>query len=135
MDTILNVLIQEMVYFCLQRSILMCFDLVTEQLVPAMYILLNSKCQQIYSQAFTLIQEILDNEERDASDRIKSCTLDFEKSLHLAFRQSFKTGSVIGCLFHFRQSLYRKGNELSIMNDTNFKYFVDALTGIKIKER
>ena len=87
-------------YQCL---IVMVFDEQTDKFVPVFYILLTSKKEQIYRHALYLVKSTVGSKINPAS-----VTCDFEKALHNAVRMEFPTSIINGCLFHWKQAIYRK---------------------------
>ena len=83
---------------------------------PAIWSIINSKDEETYFQLFLMIKQILTmNESLELS--IKSATLDFELSLINGFKRVFAKTKIIGCLFHFKQALFREALSQGLMKD------------------
>ena len=74
---------------------------------PALWAILDSKEEESYYQAFRIIKDIASNSGR-LDWNLTSITLDFEPGLINGFKRVFLETRVIGCLFHFKQALYRE---------------------------
>ena len=74
---------------------------------PALWVLLDSKDEEAYFHAFQEIKNVV-----SASDTLQwnlsSITIDFEVGLLNAMGQVFPNTRLVGCLFHFKQALYRE---------------------------
>ena len=74
---------------------------------PASWILVNNKDEETYYYMFNTLKDIV-----GASGTLKwflsSVTLDFEAALLQSFSQIFENTKIIGCLFHFKQALFRE---------------------------
>ena len=80
---------------------------------PALWAVLGSKDEETYYQAFKMIQDIVSNS-GTLNWSLESVTLDFETGLINAFQRIFKETRIIGCLFHFKQALYREAQTLGL---------------------
>ena len=69
------------------------------------YVLLTSKTQQIYSHAFKWIEATIDQK--------ISITCDFEIALQNAISKNVPGVVINGCLFHWKQAIWRKIIELN----------------------
>ena len=79
----------------------------TSFIKPALWAILDSKEEESYYQAFRIIKDIASNSGR-LDWNLTSITLDFEPGLINGFKRVFLETRVIGCLFHFKQALYRE---------------------------
>ena len=87
-------------YQCL---IIMVFDEQTDSFVPCFYILLTSKTAQIYHHALYWVKSTVGSNFNPAS-----VTCNFKKALHNAIKIEFPSSIINGCLFHWKQTIYRK---------------------------
>ena len=71
--------------------------------MPIFYILLQSKTEWTYWDA---LHEVLLS--TDLKLDPANIHYDFEKGLINAIKDQFPNAKVVGCLFHFKQALYRK---------------------------
>lgn len=75
--------------------------------VPVFYVLLQSKFEWAYSEAFDEIKKALNSKSQtNLNPAYVHC--DFEKGLINAVSSHFPDAQVVGCLFHFKQALARK---------------------------
>jgi len=96
-------------YQCL---IIMVFDDQTDAYVPVFYVLMTSKTQQIYRQALRWFKITVDRKIAPVS-----VTCDFEIALQNAIMEVFPGVVVNGCLFHWKQAIYRKIIDLNFHED------------------
>lgn len=79
----------------------------TDMYVPVFYILLQSKHEWAYTEAFNEVKSALrTNGQSNLNPANIHC--DFEKGLMNALADQFPDARVVGCLFHFKQALLRK---------------------------
>ena len=88
----------------------------TGYLKPALWALVNSKEEECYFQLFQTIKNIVSSSET-LSWSLSSATLDFEKGLINAFGRVFSSTRIVGCLFHFKQALYREAQNLGLLKE------------------
>ena len=74
---------------------------------PAMWSILDSKDEEAYYHTLRITKEIV-SQCNTLSWTLPSVTLDFEQALINAFQRVFPETRIIGCLFHFKQALYRE---------------------------
>ena len=79
----------------------------TGYIKPALWAVLGSKEEETYYQAFKMIYDI-SSRSGTLDWSLESVTLDFEAGLINGFKRIFKDSRIIGCLFHFKQALYRE---------------------------
>ena len=72
--------------------------------------LLPNKSQETYNRMWSEISTLIGEE----IDRARICIVGFERASINAFLGKFQAASVAGCIFHLRQALYRKAQELGI---------------------
>ena len=98
-------------YQCL---IVMVYNGQTDSYVPIFYILLQGKTAFEYEQALHFVC-VSTNWKLEPT----TVTCDFEKGLHSAVRKKFQSGriKVNGCLFHFKQAIRRKMENLELHAD------------------
>ena len=80
---------------------------------PAMWALLDNKEEEGYYHLFKTIKDIV-SENNKTNWNLQSITLDFETALQKGFSANFSGTRIIGCLFHFKQALYREAQSLSL---------------------
>lgn len=78
---------------------------------PAAFFLLTSKSEFIYRKMFTSLRELIEGRHRNRPWSPQYITNDFKKSLSTAAKQVFDNPIIIGCLFQFKQALYRKATK------------------------
>lgn len=84
--------------------------------VPVIFFLLPGKSKQIYIDMFQMFVKIY-QEVNDATLDSKILHLDFEKQAHEAAKEVIPNVTLKGCLFHLKQSWWRKIQELGLAND------------------
>ena len=80
---------------------------------PCVYMLLTNKTQELYLEAFTKLNEVLESYSPDV------IMVDFESGLRNFLSQTFPSASVDGCAFHFEQAVIRWLNENGLKNAYN----------------
>ena len=88
----------------------MYFDKVTNIYVPSIFALLNIKLETIYKEIFNYILENLLC--RNFKEKIITITCYFEIGLINSIKEVFKNARLVGCYFHFLQSLVRNAKKL-----------------------
>ena len=81
----------------------MVFDEQTDKFVPVFYVLLTTKNEAIYRHALHWVKVAVGHKINPAS-----VTCDFKKALHNAVKMEFPHSIINGCLFHWKQAIYRK---------------------------
>jgi hypothetical protein len=92
-----------------QLMIIMMYEQATDTYIPVFYVLMQSKLEVVYKLAINLC--------KTASDDLmqaKSITCDFEIGLINALQFHFEKTIIVGCLFHWKQSIRRKLGVLKI---------------------
>lgn len=79
--------------------------------------MLDSKDEEAYYHLFGIIKNIADGS-GTIDWKLRSVTLDFEAALINAFSRVLTESRVIGCLFHFKQALYRQAQAFGITKET-----------------
>ena len=74
---------------------------------PIAFILMSDKLQKSYERVFSYFKDNFDLS-------IKSAMMDFEKSLRNGFKNTFKGVPILGCLFHYVNSLMKRLKKLGI---------------------
>ena len=89
-----------------QLLIIMYKDCITSLKIPGLYILLNSKKEQLYDLAFHSIIKLLTNNETLNLD-LQTIVTDQEKGLINSINKNFPNVKRIACLFHYKQDILR----------------------------
>ena len=84
----------------------------TNYIGPVLFALINCKNSIGYTKLFSLIKLIINNEEIEWKPQM--ITIDFEDSLKKSLKSVFPDSSQIGCLFHYRQAIFRKAKEIGL---------------------
>ena len=80
---------------------------------PAMWVVLDCKDEEAYYQMFKIIKDIVSSS--DSLDwSLSSATLDFELGFMNEFTRVFTEATMIGCLFHFKQALFREAQNYGL---------------------
>ena len=82
------------------------------QQFPVVYFLLPRKARETYNKAFTMLKEAAQNFGLDIVPN--KVMTDFESGLVQAIQISFPTAEILGCFYHFAQSVWRKVQELGL---------------------
>jgi len=88
-------------------------DPITDFIKPAMWAILNTKDEESYYQTFRIIKDIVSSSGA-LNWNLTSITLDFETGLFNGFQRVFPNTRIIGCLFHFKQALFREAQVLGL---------------------
>jgi len=78
-----------------------------------MWAILDSKDEEAYYHLLRIIKDII-SQSHSLLWNLSSVTLDFEQALLNAFGRVFPETHIIGCLFHFKQALYREAQSLGL---------------------
>ena len=100
---------------------------------PAMWALLNSKELECYYHFFRTLKDIV-NPNNSLNWSLSSITLDFEHALIHGFTQNFEGVRIIGCLFHFKQALWRHAQYSKICGHIKENYDCDSKMCLVLKE-
>ena len=99
-----------------QLVVVLIWDPNTDKSYPALFALINSKDEEGYYLLLKNIKEIvIDVHSFDWG--LQFATLDFEEGLQSAFKRVFPKTSLIGCLFHYRQALYRQAQSRRLLTE------------------
>ncbi|CAK1591269.1 unnamed protein product [Parnassius mnemosyne] len=102
--------------------------LVDNRSIPLIYVLLQDKREETYVRVFQKLMEL-----KPTLNPI-SCLSDFEKAIQNAVCQVFHGVQVMGCLFHLGQCLWRKIQELHLVeeyrNDENVRMHLKMLLAL-----
>ena len=81
----------------------------TDRVFPALFALINTKEEEEdnYYLFLNYVKDIV-TEYRSFDWGLKYASIDFEEGLQEAFRRVFKTITIIRCIFHYRQALFRQ---------------------------
>lgn len=95
---------------------------------PAIFVLLPDKTQVTYQRMITAVKSFRSNL---APPKITS---DFEKAVLNVFREAFSSSVQSGCFFHFRQSIWRKVQQLGLTErystDETFAHSIKMLSAL-----
>ena len=87
--------------------------------MPLNYILLSSKNEELYTQAFINIIYIIESHTNIQNfDDIK-ITTDFELGLRKSIKKAFKGCLLNGCYFHYWKAIWKKIKALHLFNKEN----------------
>jgi len=119
-------------YQCL---VVMIFDDILQIYIPILYILTTNKSKKMYRNALEWIFKL-------SGRRInpQTVTCDFELALINAIQGIFPFSKINGCLFHWKQAIWRKllslklSNEKEIVEIGMHKKSIDILTVIPVNE-
>ena len=79
---------------------------------PCVFAMINAKNGIIYEEMINEIRNIIFK----VNDwEPLTITIDYESALQNSIEKAFPKAKIIGCLFHFKQSLFRKATELGLM--------------------
>ena len=99
---------------------------------PALWAVLSSKDEEAYQIFFRAVKDTATSS--GCLDwTLASCTLDFEPALMNAFHEIYPDTRVIGCLFRFKQALFREAQLKGLMTDErkeSTKEVIDVLGGL-----
>lgn len=88
----------------------------TDKVFPAAFALINTKEEEGYFLLLKHLKELAT--EFDIIEwNLTQATIDFEEGLQTAFKRVFPKTSIIGCLFHFRQALFRQASNRKLLNN------------------
>ena len=82
----------------------------SDVLIPVFYALMTSKSRVLYDALFLCIRNFF------PSFKPAKCVVDFETALYSSIQFNFES-QMQGCLFHYRQALWRKWSRLGIDKD------------------
>jgi len=110
-----------------QCLMFMAFDVTTDVYVPCVWILMTARTERLYRHVFQDIQSLLDWRWLP-----NLAVADFEYPLLVAIQTLLRTTRIIGCFFHFKQSLVRKLVKLHVdrQQASQFAASFDFLTVI-----
>jgi len=108
----------------------MAYDRISGYFIPALFILCSGKSEELYVRLFREILQIVGSQWKPVSIGV-----DFEKGLINAVRYFFENSIIIGCLFHFKQALFRKILKLGLKKPgTNWFEVLKSMTAIALEE-
>jgi hypothetical protein len=101
--------------------------------IPFLFCLLPNKTQDTYQRALHSIFMAMDNFMEDEY-RPETIILDFEKAEEMAFRNLVAGIYVHGCLFHFRQAVFKniqqKGLQQQYIENANFRRLIKKFAAL-----
>ncbi|CAG9319131.1 unnamed protein product [Blepharisma stoltei] len=95
-----------------QLLTILIIDPQSQHYMPTCFIAMSSKHTFLYQAVFEKIKLI--TQVNSLKLKVESFTINFEKSLMLAVKNCFPGKKIVGCLFHFSQSLNREGKKIII---------------------
>ncbi|KAF1740856.1 hypothetical protein MXB_4111 [Myxobolus squamalis] len=87
----------------------MAFDAGTDLYVPCAYILLTSRCEDAYTNAFHEMIVLMKYRWMP-----RAITVDFKLALMSAVQQEFTDSVIVGCYFHMKRAIVRKLRKLTL---------------------
>ena len=99
----------------------------TEDILPVCWILTNTKDFQCYKYCLIHFKELVTRSNR-LRWSLEYATVDFEEGLMKAISSVFPEVRLIGCLFHFKQAIWRTASNMGLKSETSIK---DPKTGNK----
>ena len=94
--------------------------------IPAAFMLLPGKSEEVYSTVFSVITKTVGN-----VSHVEKFSCDFERAVHNVVEDLLPNASISGCLFHYKQCIYRKLGEYGCLpvyhNVDGFKKIVDFM--------
>jgi len=91
-----------------------------DKVYPAVFGIINCKEEDAYFIFLKQLKDIIT--EFGAFDwGLEYATLDFEEGLQEAFKRIFPKARIIGCLFHYRQALYRQAQSRRLTTEAKKK--------------
>ena len=103
-----------------QLLIIMYKDIISGIKIPGLYILLNSKKEEIYKYAFSGIINLLKDGDK-ISLKVETIVTDQEKALINIIKKFFPNSKRISCLFHYKQDILRNLKTYGLYNKSNKK--------------
>ena len=101
-----------------QLLIILFKDIVITQYLPAFYVLMSNKTENLYNLIFKSIIRILTQNNLYDLD-IQSITTDTETALINAVNNNFKKAKRIGCWFYLKQDLVHQAKLYGLLNKKN----------------
>ena len=99
----------------LQTIIIMYIDIITGLKIPGLYALLTNKTNEDYDNLLEYVTYLFDINSTD----ILTVTVDFEEALINSVEQYFPNKRILGCYYHYKQSLYRQAQKYNLTNKNN----------------
>lgn len=97
--------------------------IIDSKILPLIYLLLPNKKQVTYFTAFNEVKKLSANLCPD------SIMMDFEKAVINVCKEIYPSAQIRGCFFHFKQSIYRKVQELGLKK----RYDTDSVFSSRIR--
>ena len=110
-----------------QTLIIMSRDFNTNIAAPNCFVLMNSQLQSQYTQIFQKIREKVFEGVKENKIKLKSLSSDFETQLMNSITIVFPNERLVGCLFHFKNALYRNFQMIGFTKRENAKITVVLL--------
>ena len=105
----------------------MYYDEIINKMIPGIYITINNKTEEGYTDIFIYIKYYIDKllKNRDEQYKFETFTTDFEIVLYNAFNKVFNVDNhirQIGCYFHFLQNIRKYFQKKGLLKNiyTNF---------------
>ena len=125
-----------------QTIIIMFYDPICFKMIPGIFIAINNKTLEGYTECFKYIKEYIYNYIKNDFDKIKwkIFTTDFEYSLFTAFKNVFDNlGSLVhkGCFFHYLKNIRKylvKNGFTKKENQNHYKYLINNCYQLPLKK-
>ena len=101
-----------------QLILLMYKDIITSIKIPGLYILVNSKKENMYNYAFKGIIDLLTDSNK-LTLKVKTIVTDQEKALINCVKKYFPRSQRIACLFHYKQDILKNLKTYGLYNKSN----------------
>ena len=125
-----------------QTIIIMFYDPICFKMIPGIFIAINNKTLEGYTECFKYIKEYIYNYIKNDYDKIKwkIFTTDFEYSLFTAFKNVFDNlDSLVhkGCFFHYLKNIRKylvKNGFTKKENHNHYKYLINNCYQLPLKK-
>ena len=99
-----------------QLLIIMYKDIITDLKIPGIYILLNSKNEDLYNMVFEDVINLITWKGKKEIN-IKTIVTDSEKALMNSIKKYFPTSQRVACYFHYKQDIVRNIRSYGLYKD------------------
>lgn len=95
-----------------QLLIIMHYDELIERKIPALFIVMNSKCENSYNEIFKNIKNMINFQDNEYSNndinKFITITIDNELALNNSLQIHFPNSQRISCYYHFKNNLQKR---------------------------